>query len=99
MLQKGATQSGIINDLDHLLSVDAVQTFKPAPSVYAMVLETFSCTKEEVRFFSSNAWDIAGAGQFGLPTVWVNRNGGVPEELPQPPTYQINSLAEYTAVI
>lgn len=99
MLKEGAAKAGVIDNLDHLLSVEVVQTFKPAAAVYQMVLKTFNCSKQEVRFFSSNAWDIAGAGQFGLPTVWVNRKGGVPEELPQPPTYQINSLAACGAVL
>jgi 2-haloacid dehalogenase len=61
--------------LDRLLSVDEVRIFKTDPRVYQLVLDAFSCGKEDVTFVSSNRWDVAGATSFGFRAVWVNRTG------------------------
>jgi len=45
-------------------------------------------------FVSSNPWDVAGAGQYGLQTVWLNRDNKVAEVLPPPPKYVIHSMME-----
>ena len=81
----------VINDI---ISADDVQIFKPSPSYYQMILQHFSCLPEEVTFFSSNAWDIAGASSFGFKTVWVNRRNTVFENLGVQPDLVVNSLQE-----
>ena len=94
MLEEGTQRTGLAPYLDHLLSADHVGEYKPASAVYFMVLEAFQVEPKDVCFFSSNQWDIAGAGHFGLPTAWVNRRGLSPEVLPPPPTYTLSSLAD-----
>jgi 2-haloacid dehalogenase len=41
---------------------------------------------------SSNAWDATGARYFGFPTCWINRSGGVFEEMGQTPDWQLRGL-------
>lgn len=79
MLAAAVAAAGLNDDLDAVLSVDAIRMFKPRPEVYALVTAAFSCTPEDVVFVSSNRWDVMGASAFGFRTVWVNR-ARAPEE-------------------
>jgi 2-haloacid dehalogenase len=73
MLASAVEAAGIKDDLDAVLSVDAVKMFKPRPEVYALVTRHFAVQPAEVVFVSSNRWDAMGATAFGFRTVWVNR--------------------------
>ncbi|NJO54911.1 MAG: HAD-IA family hydrolase [Bacteroidales bacterium] len=66
--------SGLAGLLDHVLSVDAVQIYKPRPEVYALAVSALGVAAEEIAFVSSNRWDIAGAAAFGFRPVWINRS-------------------------
>ncbi len=79
MLAAAVETAGLKDDLDAVLSVDAIRMFKPRPEVYAMVTAEFSCAPEDVVFVSSNRWDVMGASAFGFRPVWVNR-ARAPEE-------------------
>ncbi len=79
MLDAAVQSAGIARHLDAVLSVDAIQIFKPRAEVYKLVLDHFACEPQDVAFQSSNRWDIAGAAHFGFQTNWINR-GGAPEE-------------------
>jgi len=59
----------------HVLSVDAMKTYKPAPEVYAMGPEALGIPAQETLFVSSNAWEAAGAKAFGYQVCWCNRTG------------------------
>jgi 2-haloacid dehalogenase len=73
MLAAAVTSSGLAKYLDHVLSVDAVRTYKPSPLVYALGPGTLGIPAGELLFVSSNAWDVAGAKTFGYQTAWCNR--------------------------
>ena len=45
-------------------------------------------------FFSSNTWDISGAGNFGYNCVWVNRNKNVFDLLDYNPEIIISDLKQ-----
>jgi 2-haloacid dehalogenase len=80
--------------LDHVLSVDAVRTFKPLPKVYDLAIDALGVKANEIAFVSSNRWDVAGAANAGLAPIWVNR-GGNPDEYPGlEPVAVIRGLAE-----
>ena len=85
MIDAALKSAGIDHLLDAILSVDTLQCYKPDPRVYALVTDHFGCSAADVTFFSSNNWDVAGAGSFGFNTVWVNRGGKVWDDLPKPP--------------
>ncbi|WP_150046236.1 MULTISPECIES: haloacid dehalogenase type II [Methylomonas] len=77
------------NDLQALfdppLSTDRVSAFKPDPRAYAMALNAFGLTKQEIAFAAFGAWDAVGAAWFGYPTAWINRQHLPLEQLEQMP--------------
>jgi 2-haloacid dehalogenase len=94
MLENGVQKTGIENIIDHLFSVDDLGIFKPRKEVYQMVLDKLEVSKNEVLFFSSNQWDVSGASNFGLTSVWVNRNNEVREGLPFGNVLEVQNLEE-----
>ena len=93
MLETATKAAGIYQYFDALLSVDTLKCYKPTPAVYGLVTERFGCNPSEVSFFSSNNWDISGAGAFGFKTIWVNRSGAAWDRLPGFPDKIVNSIA------
>ncbi len=94
MLAAVVRHAGIGGVLDHVLSVEEVGVFKPAPAVYQLAVERLGVAKSAIAFQSSNAWDIHAASAFGLATVWCNRGGQRRERLPGAPDREITTLAE-----
>ena len=94
MLQDVVDKNALTAFFNRLVSVDDVKHFKVMPQAYQLLLDQFSCQKKEVLFVSCNAWDIVGAGWFGLPTYWVNRFHLPFEKIGLPPTFQGPSLTE-----
>jgi 2-haloacid dehalogenase len=98
MLDGAVTAAGLADDLDAVLSVDAVRIYKPQPAVYAMVTETFGIGAADVAFVSSNRWDVMGATAFGFRCVWVNRSN-MPDEYPEfAPVKIVRNLASLAAL-
>ena len=81
MLAAAVASSGLGKYLDHVVSVDAVRTYKPSPLVYALGPETLGMPAGELLFVSSNSWDAAGAKAFGYQVAWCNRTDAPEEEL------------------
>jgi 2-haloacid dehalogenase len=73
MLDALVANSGLGRVLDATISVDAKQTFKPAPDAYSLIEETLGLPPEQVLFVSSNPWDVCGAKAFGLNVAWIER--------------------------
>jgi len=94
MLVKALDAAGISEWFDELLSVDVLKCYKPAPAVYQLIPERFDCKPSDVTFFSSNNWDVSGAGAFGFKTIWVNRTGVAWDNLPGKPDIIVNSISE-----
>ena len=81
MLAATVASSGLGDVLEHVISVDRVKIYKPAPAVYALGPATLGVPADELLFVSSNAWDVAGAKAFGYRVAWCNRLGAPEEEL------------------
>ena len=96
MLVKAVEAAGISEWFDELLSVDVLKCYKPTPAVYQLVTERFECKPSEVTFFSSNNWDVSGAGAFGFRTIWVNRADAAWDKLPNFPDKIVRTIAEET---
>ena len=96
MLEKAIEAAGIAEWFNELLSVDVLRCYKPTPVVYQLVTERFDCKPSDVTFFSSNNWDVSGAGAFGFQTVWVNRAGAAWDRLPNSPDKIVRTIAEGT---
>ena len=87
MLQSAVETACIAENLDAVLSVEAVGIYKPHVSVYDLVGQQFSCNKEEVLFVSANGWDVSAATGYGFETVWVNRMDNPIDRLPFRPKH------------
>lgn len=81
MLTAGLANSGLTSVFDHVLSTDAIRSYKPDPKAYQLGVDGFGIPKEQIAFVAFAGWDAAGAAWFGYPTIWVDRLGGVPEQL------------------
>ena len=81
MLTAVVASSGLGAYFDHVLSVDAVKTYKPSAQVYALGPQALGISPEELLFVSSNAWDVVGAKMFGYQVAWCNRMLAPEEEL------------------
>jgi len=92
MLAAAVASSGLGPHLEHVISVDAVRTYKPSPRVYALGPETLGVPAGELLFVSSNAWDVAGAKAFGYRVAWCNRAGAPEEELGLPADLVVRGL-------
>ncbi len=92
MLAAAVASSGLGKYLDHVISVDAVRTYKPSPLVYALGPETLGIPAGELLFVSSNGWDVAGAKAFGYQTAWCNRTDAPEEELGVRPDAVVRAL-------
>lgn len=97
MLEAAVRSSGLTASLEHVLSVDAVKTYKPSPKVYDLGPRAFELAADEMLFVSSNAWDIAGAKAFGFLTCWCNRANAPMEELGLTADYEVTRLDELPA--
>ncbi|MDX1541208.1 MAG: haloacid dehalogenase type II [Geminicoccaceae bacterium] len=92
MLQAAAGSAGIAGLLDHLLSVEEVGIYKPAPVVYQLAVDSLGVPPAAIAFQSSNPWDVHGAAAFGFRAVWINRRHLVPERLPGTPSAMLHDL-------
>src|SRR3989442_8405892 len=86
MLEAAVGSSGLGRYLPHVIWVDAVRTYRPAPEVYALGPSRLGIPAGDLLFVSSNAWDVAGAKAFGYRVAWCNRGNAPEEELGSAPT-------------
>jgi len=94
MLEAAFDHAGVRQHFVALLSVDAAQQYKVAPSAYRLAVDHFGARADELLLVSSNGWDVAGAAAFGLQTFWVNRQGAPVERLGVEPTGIGRTLAD-----
>jgi 2-haloacid dehalogenase len=92
MLDSAVRSSGLTPLIRHVLSVDAVKTYKPSPAVYALGPKALGLPPDRILFVSSNAWDVAGAKAFGYRVCWCNRGQAPAEELGLVPDHIVERL-------
>ena len=92
MLNSAVDNANIREYLDEILSVEECEIYKPSSKVYDLVKIKMQINKENVLFFSSNAWDMHAASNYGFKTIWVNRFNNKLERLPGKPINIVNSL-------
>jgi 2-haloacid dehalogenase len=95
MIHSAVNANKLEDMIDAILSVEDVGIFKPDRKVYSLVEEKLGIVPEKTNFFSSNAWDVAGASVFGFSVVWVNRLNQPAERLPGRPRLTVKNLEEW----
>lgn len=66
--------AGIREFFEGIVSVDDIQSFKPAPAVYSHLLNKIEAEANETWLISSNSFDVIGARNAGLNAAWVQRS-------------------------
>jgi len=99
MLNSAVDNANIREYLDEILSVEECEIYKPSSKVYDLVNIKMQINKENVLFFSSNAWDMHAASNYGFKTIWVNRFNAKLERLPGKPIDIVNSLEKIDEII
>ena len=99
MLNSAVDNANIRDLLDEILSVEECEIYKPSKKVYDLVEKNIKVKKENVMFFSSNAWDMHAASNYGFNTIWVNRFNAKLERLPGKPNNIVNSLEKIDQII
>jgi 2-haloacid dehalogenase len=94
MLEIAVRSAGLVELLDHLLSVHATRRFKTDPAAYRVGTDALGLPARDILFVSSNCWDAIGATWFGYRTLWVNRSGAPMERLGVQPTHVGSSLRD-----
>jgi 2-haloacid dehalogenase len=99
MLTAAATNAGIADLFDAVLSVEEVKVYKPHPSVYELACKRLDVDRSRICFLSSNGWDAYSAKAFGFRVLWCNRFGQAPERIPETPDAQIATLVELPGIV
>jgi 2-haloacid dehalogenase len=99
MLNSAVNNANIREYLDEILSVEDCKIYKPSSKVYDLVKIKMQISKENVLFFSSNAWDMHAASNYGFKTIWVNRFNTKLERLPGKPIDIVGSLDKIDEII
>ncbi|MCB2100535.1 MAG: haloacid dehalogenase type II [Rhodobacterales bacterium] len=99
MVTAAVRSAGIYPLLDHRISVDRLEIYKPDRRVYQMAVDDTGVEAGRICFMSSNAWDVCGAANFGFKAVWVNRFGQPAEKLPGAPVAELKSLEPLPALL
>jgi 2-haloacid dehalogenase len=105
MLAAATQSAGLVDALDHVLSVDTLNPpqYKTALRAYALGTAATGLAAQDITFVSSNAWDALGASWFGYRTVWVNRHHAPWEALGALtntyPAHTISHLSELIDII
>lgn len=90
--------AGLIERFDHVLSVEEVRRFKPAPEPYRMAADRLGVPPAAMRLVAAHDWDVWGAMRAGCAAAYVAR-GGMPFLLGEPPGLVGADLAEVVEAI
>lgn len=69
--------AGLSDMLDGIVSVHAVDSFKPDPRVYAHFCQSTGTKPADTRLVSSNGFDVSGALACGWRATWVRHDPGM----------------------
>ncbi|UMB53085.1 haloacid dehalogenase type II [Lutibacter sp. A64] len=90
--------AGISELFDGVISVEAVQVFKPSPKVYQYFNKKTASTKLDSWLISSNPFDVTGAAIYGMKTAWVQRTqDSIFDPWEIKPTTIINNIIELSS--
>jgi 2-haloacid dehalogenase len=82
MLEAATKSAGLVDHLDHVLSIESVGIYKPDPRVYQLAVDEIGVPAQEMLFVSMNAWDASGAAFFGFKVARLDRLDMPPDNLP-----------------
>jgi 2-haloacid dehalogenase len=90
---------GIADHLEHCLSVEAVERWKPAPEPYLYAARTCGVAPGEMVLAAVHPWDVDGARRAGLRAAWINRRGSRYPQLMKAPEIEARDFVALAAVL
>lgn len=86
-------EAGVVDTVDQLLTVEGRSPWKPARSAYQDAADRIGSDRP-TYLAAVHPWDIHGATQAGLPTIWINRSTRPYPGHFDAPTITVGSLGE-----
>ena len=99
LLNQLVKSNNLENLFDDIFSIEEVKIYKPNFQVYDMPIKKYQIENNEVAFLSANTWDVSGGGNYGLNSIWVNRNNNIFDNLDYVPKYEIKDLQKLLDII
>ena len=84
--------------MDHYLSVDSAQRFKPHPSVYQLAVDATKLPAHRIGFVTANGWDAAGAGAYGFRVAWLRSDANASPPAVGAPEPMVATWPEITTI-
>ena len=94
MVDGQVERAGIRDLFDHVLSVEAVQTYKPNAAPYRHALEVVDAQPGDAWMVACHDWDLAGAKAVGLRTAFVERRYMTYASAFAPPDLSVRNFTE-----
>ncbi len=76
-VEKLFRRAGLSDVIEHHLSCESVQRWKPAAEPYLFACRHLGRDPADVWMIAAHSWDIAGAAAVGMKTAWISRLEGV----------------------
>ena len=92
-------RNGLSEFFDAVLSVDAVERYKPAREAYEYAASQLRVKTRQIRLVAAHSWDIAGARRAGCAAAFVARPEKVLDPAGEQPDIVGGDLADVTAQI
>ncbi|MBT3352249.1 MAG: HAD family hydrolase [Nitrospinaceae bacterium] len=93
-------RTGIDAYLEATLVSGEVGYRKPASRLYLQVADVLGVAPGEVLFVGDNfECDVLGPRSVGMPSAWLNPNGGPPPDGAAPPDYEIKNLLDVLKIL
>ncbi|MGH9229923.1 MAG: HAD-IA family hydrolase, partial [Acidimicrobiales bacterium] len=70
-------RAGLDGLVARVISIDEVQTWKPAPAPYRHAADVLGVQPGRLALVAVHGWDVHGARRAGLVTGWASRREGV----------------------
>lgn len=94
MLTPLIERNGLTQHFMAVLTSEAVQTFKPDPSIYGQVTDRLHARINEILFVTANGFDVAGSKAVGFTVCRVDRHGEPLDPLGFEPDLHVRDLGE-----
>lgn len=99
IIAESQRHAGVDRYFKKVISPETAKVYKPAPAAYQYGLGEIGLAQEAVGFVSANSYDVIGGLNAGFTTFWINRAGGVLDELGLQPDLEVPDLAELATVL
>lgn len=86
-------RAGLADRFDHIISVEAVQIYKPSAAPYEHAAAIVGVPTGEVWMVACHDWDLAGARSAGMRTAYVARPGMSYADVYDPPDILVADFA------